>query len=90
MYNISCGNICFCTKFSLDSILIVVTTDDMSDRPHQNQLETEHTDEDDGESMEKFDSILDQPRCQPDVDESAENQTKVNKASWGKGEEPKC
>ena len=62
----------------------------MSGRPHQNQLETEHTDEDDGESMEKFDSILDQPRCQPDVDESAENQTKVNQASWGKSKEPKC
>ena len=60
----------------------------MSDRPHELNLERENSDEDDSESMEKFDSILDQSRCKPNVDRSAEDQTKVNEASLGKSEEP--
>ena len=60
----------------------------MSDRPHELHLEREDSDEHDGQSMENFDSILDQTWCQPNVDESAEDQTKVNKASLGKSEEP--
>lgn len=63
LYNCNTCDICFCAKFALESILIAVAAEDMSDRPHELNLERENSDEDDSESMEKFDSILDQSRC---------------------------